>query len=413
MLKDDLNCITTLSCDFIPSPPLGGERQVIERTDFFFADDDFLLWPQPYNPALPHLPYIHCREPDIYENNRSFLWDLPNHDNDFVRSSTDICTGLGRLSSSVLAELTAFEHSLLDRVGQLRITFRGYIDNSLLTRLLFEARALFSRLELLEMGYHSLCRTVRAVQRNLLEIEAYLDYTVLSLDPVEPAGPGCRATVGAYVSAIHDVQSFSHKGIRHWLIRPSELVLRCPIREVVLMRHPQDLGFSLDPLPGATPVFTGSAGDLNKYKAVKHFGRSCIRFPDPFHCNSLPQARRSNAGAIRSLNLSHRSLTQKQRQKKFSSDRKSVSFRFPTHNRIQMGDVVTTSFLVANSRIRSAHTIRSPFDIGVKLNLMLTPSLKTSGSSSTILMPDMSYLSLRSWSQRKLQRSQNECSAPG
>ncbi len=100
ILNDNLNCITT-DCNFIPAPPLGGACEVQEKKDFFFGDSDFPVWPQLYIPSLPHLPFIHYREADVYENNHSFLWELPDSSRDFIHHSADI-SGFGKLSLSVV-----------------------------------------------------------------------------------------------------------------------------------------------------------------------------------------------------------------------------------------------------------------------------------------------------------------------
>lgn len=315
MLNDDISCITT-NCDYIPLPHLGGNRAVVEHTDHFFAQDDFLLWPQPYHTSLPHLPFIHCRELDIYESKiRSFLWDLPDRDHEFIHDN-GICIGLGQLSRSRFSQFLQFDKSLQQRAKELHIIPTDY---KLLEGLILETRALLTRLDSLKMGYRSLCRTVRALQRNLLEIEAFLDY--LSVTNEGSLAP--RVTVGAFVTEIDHVQLLRRQGINHWLICPFETVLQSHIEAITTMRYPQDLGFSTEVSSNAIPIYVGSASHIKLYQFIKEFGRRCIKFPDPFHSHCVPEPVVSDASWARSgSQRRQRALTLKQRKKKSAPLRK-------------------------------------------------------------------------------------------
>ena len=96
VVDDDYSVITTFVCNFIPAPPVGGNRSVRECSDYYFTDDDYLIWPQPFIPSLLHLPLISRRKQDLGNPDRIFLWVLPEC-YDFVLRSQDACTGLGKL----------------------------------------------------------------------------------------------------------------------------------------------------------------------------------------------------------------------------------------------------------------------------------------------------------------------------
>ena len=227
--------------------------------------------------------------------NRSCLWDLPDRCHDFNYSTTDVYTGLGQLSYTKRAQLVRFDASLWNRMNEANIVSS---DHRLLEDLVLDNRSLFTRLEYLKMGFRSLCRTVRAIQRNLLETEAFLDYLDIK-DGNIASTETFKATLGAFVTNIQHVQLFRRWGINHWLICPYENALRARIQEITTMRHFKDMGFSTDVLPNAVPLHVGAASDSKVYESIKNFARYCIRFPDPFHAKCLPEPLVSDIGPLR------------------------------------------------------------------------------------------------------------------
>lgn len=159
-----------------------------------------------------------------------------------------------------------------------------------------------NRLQQVPMGFRAARRTFRAVQRNLLEIEAFLDYhfeykgKVLST----ASSPSIAPTVGVFVYTQDHAFQFQSMGIRQWLIRPYEIVLQSRIKDLVCLHLPEYENLSLEPLSRTEPIFTGAASDVHMYAAIVNFGRNCIRFPDPFHTHTLPEPLKSSAGPTRS-----------------------------------------------------------------------------------------------------------------
>ena len=321
VLNDDYSIITTSSCDFIPAPAIGNEP-VVERVDFLFAGDDYLVWPQPYSPALPHLPFISRRELDLTNPTRKILWQLPER-REFIPSHDDACTGLGMLAESKSSALRVFYDSLFNRMRQEAcLTFSKHTKP--LWDLLFGTCSLFVRLEQLTMGYRQVCRTVRAVQRNLLEADAYISYFI-KYDLLSTSAPdyskNYSPTVGAFVYNIEHLQHLQRMGVYHWLIRPYENCRHCVIKEVVTLLHPSDLNLATTHFSFASPIFTGRSSDPKKYMFIHGYSRNCIRFPDPFHCRVLPEMLAPSIGLSRSSLNRQRALTPRQRQLKGGSDR--------------------------------------------------------------------------------------------
>lgn len=315
VLDDGLNCITSTNCDTIPAPPLGGNRLVQERTDFLFGPDDFLVWPQPFNPALPHLPFIHRRDADLFTPNRRHLWILPETP-DFQVTDTEFCTGMGKIQSNMISSLHNFHQELSSRRDRYTEQFSGIpsVISSHLDQLFFQTQALMNRLHEVPMGFRSARRTFRAVQRSLLEAEAFLDYHLIYKGRVmSTASLPVAPTVGVFVYTQDDAFKFQSMGIRQWLIRPYEVVLQSRIKDTVPFHLPEYEDISIELMPRTQPIFLGAASDIRMYMAIVNFGRNCIRFPDPFHAHALPEPLRTLVGPSRLSSQRQRALSPRQR----------------------------------------------------------------------------------------------------
>ena len=311
VINDGFSCITTSSCDFIPSPPIGSNRAVHERSDLYFGEDDFLVWPQPYHPLLPHLPFIHRRLDEIEEKDRRFLWSLPQRD-DFEVTDTQFFTGMGRFCPHLLAPFRKLRESLIDRLEssyppEISLKSQFPTEFNLFNSLQLKTFPLLNRLESLSTGFRTMCRTVRALQRNLLELEALLDllehrkqHTKTEPTPADqnqtpaeqaPAQTVFRRlrTVGVFVYSLDDAARFQAMGVDHWLIQPYHLVLQSKIRDVAYLQQPEHIGLSLHLSRNSPCIFVGSVLDPKLYAAITNFSNDSLRYPDPFNPVSLPE----------------------------------------------------------------------------------------------------------------------------
>ena len=325
VVDDGYSCIISDSCEFIPSPPIGGNRTVTEKQDLYFGQDDYLVWPQPYHPSLPHLPFIRRREVDIKDPKRNFLWLLPQRF-EFCLHDPKSYTGLGKLARYTLEAFDRFWDELAVRIH------KEMPDNipQPMKSLMAEITPLLNRLQYLLMGYNAMCRTVRALQRNIIEVEAFADYVVIQRRIEQPTlttfSSTAIARVGAFVYSMDDMTSLQQMGTCYWLICPFETLLASRIHKVIPMQQPYELDLSTEPLSSeSNTTFVGAASDSAMYHAIRNSARTCIRFPDPFHAKVVPEPLRVSSGPIRFSAGRQRALTPKQRAKKFASDRKFKS----------------------------------------------------------------------------------------
>ena len=263
---------------------------------------------------------ISRREIDLSNPSRRFLWLLPER-KDFILLANDTCTGLGMLADPKVSELRAFYNALCTRTQQDQILTLS-LRTKPLWNILCSTSPLFIRLEQLAMGFRSMCRTVRAIQRDLLEAEAYINYFTKH-DICSNYTP----TVGAFVYGVEHLQCLQRLGVYHWLIRPYENCCHVIVNDITILQQASDLGLSTDHHPFASPIFKGRSSDPSKYMSIREYGRNCIRFPDPFHSRVLPE-NLTSSGSLQSQSSSNRqrALTSRQRQLKGSSDRKSRDF---------------------------------------------------------------------------------------
>ena len=247
---------------------------------------------------------------------RNFLWALPER-SEFIILDSHTCTGLGTLCKPKMLKFEAFHEEIIRQIQ------RGELEDvEHLSELRVEASALLRRLQHLSMGFRSTCRTVRALQRVLLELEASIAYhTVYKLSISTDhniAAPSEVSHIGCYVHNIQDAEICQRMKIPHWFIRPYERVLQCHIQSIAAMHHSSHVGLSDEAISGALPIFIGPASDPTKYTSIRRFGLNCIRFPDPFHSVCLPEPIISSPGPARSDIGNHRALTHSQRMKKIA-----------------------------------------------------------------------------------------------
>lgn len=164
---------------YVPSPHVGGNHSVHEREGFYFAEDSYLIWPQPHNTMLPHLPFIHSCRIEMDQKDRAFLWCLPDRGN--FQSNDTLCTGIGRIHNHLLAPFHCFRNTIIQRIKSYNDTYTDRYtltdqEKHMLSSLLTNIVPILNRLEFASTSFSNICHIFRALQRTLLESEAFADY---------------------------------------------------------------------------------------------------------------------------------------------------------------------------------------------------------------------------------------------
>ena len=72
--------ITSPNFEFIFAPPFGESCKMYMRQDFYFADNDYTLWPQPFYRKYPHLAVIPQKPFDVLsDSTENLLWWSPDN----------------------------------------------------------------------------------------------------------------------------------------------------------------------------------------------------------------------------------------------------------------------------------------------------------------------------------------------
>lgn len=134
--------------------------------DFYFTEDNYLVWPQPYNASFPHLPFIHYQQDEVDQNERSFLWSLPKGE-DF-QLNDQFCTGI---TSTSLPLFTSLQHNY----SMYRVIHRNvwYVSSSNKSRDTTIKSKLYPFQ--ISLNLHQQVPCVK-LQQNVLETEALIDY---------------------------------------------------------------------------------------------------------------------------------------------------------------------------------------------------------------------------------------------
>ena len=287
LLFDGEYFVTTPNQTFIPEPP-AGDRKVIMRADSLYADDDPILWPQPYNAFNCHhgaIPRAKSLSAHL------IIWWEPTH-SDFIllRNPASPIRGLGKLSDSKLGELKRSVSVLLSRVH----TFMSNPSKSRAPPILGPMVKMIEhglvRLGSVWTNFRQMAFGVRDVQRCWLDVMAMLDYVevykprmdsarlAVGSPPVEVAD-----TVGVFTNDLRVAQDFFHAGLPFWLTRPASDLGQTNILAAVPLFAPRHYGICFESHRFKYPViYQGPASSPQKHEAILLYARNFMRYPDLF-----------------------------------------------------------------------------------------------------------------------------------
>jgi hypothetical protein len=317
--------VTTPNQTFIPEPP-AGDRKVVMRADSLYADDDPILWPQPYNAFNCHHGAIPTRKS---LSAHLIIWWEPTH-RDFIplRDPTSPIRGLGKLSDSKLGDLKSSVSILLTRVQVLMSGSSKFRAPSTLGPMVKMIEHGLVRLESVWTNFRQMAFGVRDVQRCWLDLMAMLDYMEVYKPRMDSArlavgSPPAKVadTVGVFTNDIRVAQDFFHAGLPFWLTRPASDLGQTNVLAAVPLLVPRNYGICFESHRFKYPIiYQGPASSTQKHEAILRYARNFLRYPDPFllhtsdtnmsapaHAETSvrPQASRGRAGTRAIVGDSH------------------------------------------------------------------------------------------------------------
>ena len=287
LLLDGEYFVTTPNQTFIPEPPLGG-RKVMMRADSLYADDDPILWPQPYDTFNCHHGAIPSRGS---LSNHLIMWWEPAREHFIpLKDPASPIRGLGKLSDSKLGELQSSVAVLLSRV-------QIFLSNQSKSRPPPPLGPMVKMIEhgLVRLGsiwtnFRQMEFGVRDVQRCWLDVRAMLDYMevykprmdsarlAVGSPPVEVAD-----TVGVFTSDVRVAQDFFYAGLPFWLTRPASDLGQTNILAVVRLSEPRHCGICFELHRFNYPIiYQGPASSTKRYDAILLHAHNFLCYLDPF-----------------------------------------------------------------------------------------------------------------------------------
>ncbi|KAH6901087.1 hypothetical protein BKA70DRAFT_1436977 [Coprinopsis sp. MPI-PUGE-AT-0042] len=275
--------ITSPNADYIPTPPLGETRHVFMRSDFRYADDDPIQWPQPYHPSTAHLGAI-PRAPS--NDDLAVLWNSPS-----AVPRVEHAFRVWRVQDETLSWIAAGVGSLRDSADRYRTG-----DNSptavkatiIMSKFLAD---LLDRLTNLPMNENELVRCFAELQRCYLELTAYLNYMLTykpRMDGIAAPARHLEDTYGTFTMDPLVVQNFVNAGLPVWFIRPTEKLPNTRIDKVVPLVVPDSLEFN-DAHPKFPTIFRGAATDPRKIEEMRVASRIILHCADVFSWTPAPE----------------------------------------------------------------------------------------------------------------------------
>ena len=266
IIMDGHSFITSPNQDYILYPPLGNQRPVQLRADSRYADDDPIIWPQPYIPYFSHYGAIPWPYTLPFHK---IIWFTPTHDHFscHVHPAAPI-HGLGKLSDDKFTTLKISIDSLLDRVKLYQADNPSSKQPPILQPLVKMLEHGLVQLKLVYTTFQQMEFSMRDVQCMWLELTTLLDYMQVykpHMDGYAPSASGVTNTVCVFMHDLRVVQDFVTAGLPCWLIHPASDFTNQIILKIVKLQCAEGI-VSLTRHQFLYPVlFTGSASPPEKY----------------------------------------------------------------------------------------------------------------------------------------------------
>ncbi|TFK60755.1 hypothetical protein BDN72DRAFT_779000 [Pluteus cervinus] len=275
--------VTTPNMPIIYMPSLRRRiRSIRIRSDFRYAEDDPVLWPQLHTADYCHLGAI-PQKPEHDEDPLRLLWTNLAAD-DFMPLSGRLLDGIGHPSPTLCAAYARIHDPLADRLRDYQSSKKDKTHEGVLIMGQLLAHA-YQRFTSLPLSFIQLRFTWTDVQRLSLELIGILDYMQVHhprmIGLKDPATKTAN-TIGAFTYSPIVAQEFQRAGLPIWLIQPFDKLPATRIDSVTEARLPHDFVVSQDASPLLFPAFNTLPDDVEKYGKMGKNHRNLYQPPDPF-----------------------------------------------------------------------------------------------------------------------------------
>jgi len=248
--------------------------------DYHYADDDPLLWPQPYLRSACHYGAI-PRRPEV--DRMDIMWWNPNQ-TDLMIVSSDLVLSIGKIPHDQLVQFRQLVGDLQDHVKDYKLDKNHPVKNSEIITLSNWLSQGLSHLERLPMNFTQLKFCVAEVQRAYLELTAGLNYLYIykpRMDGILPPTETAQ-TIGVFTTDSIIVQEFTRAGLPVWFMRPAHTLQGVHVDSIVEPRKPHEFLELRDAETKFDMVFHSSTDDLEKRRAIALHSRQFFSYYNPF-----------------------------------------------------------------------------------------------------------------------------------
>ncbi|KAL0062924.1 hypothetical protein AAF712_010186 [Marasmius tenuissimus] len=328
LLPETRYFITSPNRTRIPLPPLGSTRDLYLREDGFYGHDDYVQYPQPFNPRYAYLacmPTNPILESDPYHEDLC-MWERGFHPSLFTYRDN---LAMGRFRESI-KRLRDREQQFLGanprwkpRLAELELTIDLCLHR--LSNFSLTARKVTRTVTELQRAWRTAVSIIDFVQLYEPEMMATSELSGSEVSEGAPLIPGSR--MGAFVWKPRDALMLFRAKLPVYYVRNfNEFNPQIRILEV---SSPKSLPITLTASSPVDPIiYTGQAGSDDKIVAIRVASISCFDSGSPFENLHLPEAYQSSyslaSGSIISATASQ-PLTSKEPSSGPSRSSKSTS----------------------------------------------------------------------------------------
>jgi hypothetical protein len=289
--------VTSRNASYLPTP-LFETRQILQRVDYHFGEDDPLLYPQPYLQERCHWSVI-PRKPTDVNDVRSKWWSTLGT-KDFQEIPGNVA-GLGRWKDEALGIYKEDYLSLIARVNNHWNARQklGKSPNLVVTVLRGQIESVLSFLRHTPLPFRRAQELLCCFQRWYLELTAAIDWCDVFrpfMDGLQKEPPKSSVErVGAFTVKILD-QMFLHRaGIPVWHIHSkAEKDSVTSMYRSAPLTTPAEMEIEQKVLDGARCIYKGGSNDVAKASALENYLRDLTSPPNPFAAVDAPETTTSD-----------------------------------------------------------------------------------------------------------------------
>ncbi|KAK7032104.1 hypothetical protein VNI00_013474 [Paramarasmius palmivorus] len=276
--------VASVNASYVPKP-LFGTRRVSQRLDYYFGEDDPLLYPQPYLQERCHWSVI-PRKPLDPEHARAKWWAILDQ-KDFHEVACEIA-GFGRWKEEALEQYKGDYLLVKARVKEhcTRRQQSKKAPNLVVTVLSGQLESVLGFLRNTTLPFNRARQLLRCFQRWYLELTAALDWCDVFrpfMDGQQKVPPtSLIERVGAFTVKSLDYHTLHRAGIPVWQIRSIAEQESAKSHRRIPFTTPEELNIEKELLDDTRWIYEGVTNTLSRAVVMENYLRDFCSPPDPF-----------------------------------------------------------------------------------------------------------------------------------